>query len=169
MASGKSGFCSKCGKKIIGQQFKLGDKLLCAACNAAEMEALQKLESEKVSLYAYLKKLFGEEYCPEPVLKSVDRAIRDGKTIAGIRFTVYYYYEVLANPPQDMKEVQWIIHDYYEEARSYVADMRKLGEYNKGINIEHTPKKIKIKMPERNKKRYHGRITVSTEGESNGQ
>lgn len=165
MASGKSGFCTKCGKKIIGQQFKLGDKVLCASCYAAEMEALQKLESDKASLYAYLKKLFGKDFCPEPVMKSVDLAIRDGKTVAGIRFTVYYYYEILANPRQNMREVQWIIRDYYEEARSYVSDMRKLGEYNKGVNINHEPQKIKIKMPERNKKRYRGRVTVTTEGD----
>lgn len=164
MAS-KSGFCSKCGKKIIGQQFKLNDKLLCAECNAAEMEALRKLESEKASLYEYLKRLFGRETCPEPVLKSVDRAVRDGKTVAGLRFTVYYYYEVLANPPQNMGEVQWIIHDYYEEAKSYASDMRRLGEYNRDVPITHDPQTIKIRMPLRNKKRYRGRLNVTTEGE----
>lgn len=165
MASTRSGFCTKCGKKIIGQQYKLNDKLLCAECNAAEMEALRKLESEKSSLYEYLKKLFGREACPEPVQKSVDRAVRDGKTVAGIRFTVYYYYEVLANPPQNIMEVQWIIHDYYEEAKAYASDMRRLGEYNKDVQIMHDPQTIKIKMPTRNKRRYRGRLNVTTEGD----
>ena len=126
--------------------------MLCGDCYFKEVESLQKQEKEKVAFYEYLKKLFGKTSCPEPVKNAVDWALRDGKSLTGIRFTVYYYYEVLANSPENISEVQWIIRDYYEEAKSYAQEMNELGEYNRSVNIVRTPTQLKIKKPSSQKR-----------------
>jgi hypothetical protein len=143
----KGGTCAKCGKKIIGASHKIGDKIFCGDCYLSEMQFLREQEKAKVSFFEYLKNLFGRTSCPDPVRSAVDWALKNGKKLAGIRYTIYYYYEVLGNVPENISEVQWIIRDYYEEAKAYAEQMRRLSEHNKGVSVIKTPMQVKIKRP----------------------
>lgn len=145
----KAGYCARCGKKIIGAVHKVQDASYCGGCYPIVMQSLADLEKGKKDLYAYIKDLFGKAACPDPVVNAIERALSSGKTLTGIRFTVYYYYQVLANTAENINEVPWIIRDYYDEARDYAASMKRLGEENKKVNIEKTPSEVKIKKPSR--------------------
>ena len=64
MAS-KAGYCSQCGKKIIGTVHKVNDKTYCGDCYEIAMQSLAALEKAKKELYDYIKDLFGKTSCPE--------------------------------------------------------------------------------------------------------
>lgn len=145
----KAGYCTQCGKKIIGAVHKIKDAPYCGDCYPKAMQSLADLEERKKELYNYIKDLFGKVNCPEPVVSAIERSITSGKTLTGIRFTIYYYYQILANVAENINEVPWIIRDYYDEARDYAASMKKLGEENRKVNIEKTPSEVKIKKPSR--------------------
>ena len=145
----KAAYCSRCGKKIIGTAHKLNDSFYCGDCYQNEMQSLASLEKEKKELYDYIKGLFGKSSCPESVTNAIERSLASGRKIAGIRFTIYYYYQVLANSAENINEVPWIIRDYYDEARDYAVGMRRLGEENRKVVIDKTPSEIKIKKPSR--------------------
>ena len=113
------------------------------------MQSLAALEKAKKELYDYIKDLFGKTSCPDPVLNAVERAIDSGKTVTGVRYTIYYYYQILANCADNINEVPWIIRDYYDEAREYAASLKRLGEINGKVKIEKVPSEIKIKPPSR--------------------
>lgn len=100
-------------------------------------------------MFDYIKELFGKTKCPDAVTNAVERALASGKTVAGIKFTIYYHYQIMANIAENINEVPWILRDYYDEARDYAASMKQLGEENKGVVIVKTPTEIKIKRPAR--------------------
>lgn len=145
----KAGYCSHCGKKIVGASHKVNDACYCGDCYPIVMQSLAALEKEKKELYDYIKGLFGKTNCPDPVINAVERALASGKKVAGVRFTVYYYYQILANTAENINEVPWIIRDYYDEARDYAVKMKELGETNRKVTIDKTPSEIKIKKPSR--------------------
>lgn len=156
----KAGYCARCGKKIVGTPHKINDAFYCGDCYQNEMQSLAALESEKKALYDYIKELFGKTSCPEPITNAVERSLSSGKKIAGIRFTIYYYYQILANVAENINEVPWIIRDYYDEARDYAMRMRQLGESNRKVKIEKVPSQIKIRQPSR---RHRLRRKITTE------
>lgn len=145
----KAGYCARCGKKIIGAVHKAKDASYCGDCYPIVMQSLAELEQGKKELYAYIKDLFGKSNCPDPVVASIERALTSGKTLTGVRFTVYYYYQILANTAENINEVPWIVRDYYDEARDYAASMKRLGEENRKVKIDLPPSEIKIKKPSR--------------------
>ena len=155
----KAGYCSRCGKKLIGTPHKINDAPYCGDCYQIEMQSLAALEKEKKELYDYIKELFGKTVCPDPVMSAVDRALASGRKVPGIRFTIYYYYLILANTAENINEVPWIIRDYYDEARDYAMRMKELGEENKKVTIQKTPSEITIKKPAR-RTRLRRRISM---------
>ena len=116
------------------------------------MQSLKALEKSKTELYDYFKALFGKVSCPDPVKNAIDRSLSNGMKLPGIRFTVYYYYEIKGNVPENINELPWVIRDYYDEARDYAASMKKLGDENRKVSIDTTPSVVKIKKPARKKK-----------------
>lgn len=156
----KAGYCSRCGKKIVGASHKIKDASYCGGCYQIEMQSLADAEKGKKELYAYIRDLFGKSVCPEPVVLAIERALASGKTLTGIKFTIYYYYQVLANTAENINEVPWTIRDYYDEARDYAVSMKKLGEENKKVEINNIPSEIKIKKPTRHVRLRRKLITL---------
>ena len=155
---GKAGFCSKCGKRIVGASHLLGGHPFCGDCYLAEMRAAEARQKELASFYDYVKSLFGKAECPDHVRNAVERFVKDGdKTVASVRHTVYYYYEVLGNKAERINEVPWVLRDYYDEARDCADRMLALGEQNKSVNVVREPTIIKIKKPE-SRRRLRRRI-----------
>lgn len=160
MAAGKSGtFCQECGKKIVGQPHKCGSKMVCGSCYVKYQDSLLKEESKKKELYDYLKKLFGVVDCPDAVINALARFFESGKKTEGMRFTIYYYYEIMGNPPDRINEVPWVIRDYYDEAKAYIESMKKLGEENQTVSIATEPEIVKIAKPTSRKRLVKKRLT----------
>lgn len=155
-ANQKSGICAECGSKIVGAPFRLNGKLLCGSCYKKELQARAEEEQSKKELRDYIKTLFGVESCPAFVANALERMQSEGKKLSGIRYTIYYYYEIMGNPAINTKvgEVPWIVRDYYEEARDYVNKMAELAKQNELVDIKTEPIRIKIKQPSRRKRVY---------------
>ena len=147
MAGGKSGFCTECGNRIIGSPHKLNGKAYCGDCYIKVAQAAKTQDAAVSEVYSYIQGLFGVQDIPFSLQSAITRQIEEGHSPSGVRFTIYYYYEVLGNEPNDITKVSWVIRDMYEEARSYVEEMRKLGEINKDVPI-HEPVTIEVSRPE---------------------
>lgn len=154
--SQKSGICASCGRKIVGSPFRLNGKTFCGACYQKEMQALAEEERKKKELRDYISTLFGIASCPSFVANALDRMLGEGKKLSGIRYTIYYYYEIMGNPVVGTKvgEVPWVVRDYYEEARDYAKRMNELAKENALVELKTEPVKVKIKPPARRKRVY---------------
>lgn len=154
--SQKSSICACCGTKIIGVPFRLDGKLLCGACYRDKLQAHAEEERSKRELRDYIATLFGVEVCPDFVANSLDRMLAEGKKLPGIRYTIYYHYEILGNPTSKTKigEVPWVVRDFYEEARDYAKKMNDLAKENAQVTIKTEPVRVHINKPARRKRVY---------------
>ena len=142
----KGGFCSECGCRIVGNPHKLNGKSYCGDCYLKVAKAAKSQDAAVSEVYAYILKLFGAREIPFSLQSAISRQLEEGHSPSGVRFTIYYYYEVLGNEPNDITKVSWVIRDMYEEARSYVEEMRELGEINKDVPIRE-PQTIEVARP----------------------
>ena len=152
--SQKGGICTECGSKIIGVPYKINGKNLCGACYKKELRALAEEERQQKELRDYIASLFGVKSCPDSVANALNRMLGEGKKLSGIRYTIYYYYEIMGNPAIKLLEVPWTVRDYYEEAREYAKSMAELAKANQKIEIKTDPIRVKIKRPTRRKRVY---------------
>ena len=129
---------------------EVSQPITTATSSIPSRSAAEERQKEMLSLYDYIKALFGKADCPDHVRNAVERFLKDGdKTVASVRHAIYYYYEVLGNKAENMSEVPWVLRDYYDEAHDYAARMVALGEQNKSVTVIREPTVIKIKKPVR--------------------
>lgn len=149
--------CPKCQQIIIGAGHLYNSKLYCDQCYKIVIEEAQNLEIEKRNLFDFIKELFGIDEMPDSWSVTIDRLIRSGKTIAGIKMTLTYYYNILGHNP-DTTYGLGIIEKYYEETRQYAIKQQEIMQKN----LEHEEKSetvtVKISRPVSTRKKPKYRI-----------
>ncbi len=109
------------------------------------MEEAQRFEEEKQRLINFIKDLFSVQECPEVVLYALERAIKDGKKLSGIKGTLVYYYQELGNSPDNITIVGNIIQRYYEKAAEHFKKKKEQRAINEKIDINVPPVIVKIR------------------------
>ena len=117
--------CPKCQQVIIGSGHLYNGKLYCDQCYKLVMEETLNIENEKRGLFDFIKELFGIEEIPESWIVKVDKLLRSGKTIAGIKMTLTYYYNILGHEPIPTYGLS-IIDGFYEETRQYAIKQQEI-------------------------------------------
>ena len=149
--------CAKCGQRIIGNGSRYRGKIYCNSCYDQLMAEEAAFEQDKKELFAYIKELFGEQECPGEVISTVEYALRNGKKIRGIRATLYYYYELMANEPNNIYTVSRVIKEQYDNARVYIEEQNRIMEENKKVDLNVPPVVVTISRP-RSKKQIKYRM-----------
>lgn len=142
MASGL--LCTSCGCKILGKGRRLEGAIYCEDCYQKKMTEKINLDNAKAELYTYITNLFGLGDCPTPVISYIDRALKYGKKIPGIRATIKYYYEIEGHSLNYIEGLGRIIDDNYIKAREYYAQQEEIRKKNLKININVPPKVVTI-------------------------
>ena len=120
------------------------------------MEEAQRFEEEKQKLVLFIKELFAIQECPELVLYAIDRALKEGKKLSGIKGTLIYYYNIKGNAPDNINIIGTIIQREYANASKYFEDVRHIKAVNEQIDINVPPVTVKIKTGgSRHKKRKY--------------
>ena len=148
--------CSKCGNGIIGAARKYQGKIYCEHCYEIVMEEAQRFEEEKQKLYTFIKDLFSVTDCPEVVLYAVDRALKDGRKLSGIKGTLIYYYQENGNTPDNINIIGTIIQKNYDKAAEYFKKKKEQRAINEKIDINVPPVTVQIRSTsqERKKPKY---------------
>ncbi len=142
---GSVNVCSKCGNKIITGVRKYQGKLYCEHCYEIVMEEAQRFEEEKQKLISFIKELFSIQQCPELVLYALDRAIKEGKKISGIKGTLIYYYNIRGNAPDNINIIGSVIQREYTNASKYFEGIRHIRSINDQIDINVPPITVRLK------------------------
>lgn len=139
--------CSSCGKKIINSlSYTHNGKAFCYECFKKMQSSLLAAEDEQKGLYTYIKTLFNIHEIPQETVSSISREVANGKKYNGIRLTLHYYYEVLENPCNEVKNIPFVIRDQYENARKYEEETRKTRAVNDTIDLTNVPvRTVKLK------------------------
>ena len=149
--------CPKCQQVIIGSGHLYNGKLYCDQCYKLVVDEALNIENEKRGLFDFIKELFAIEEIPESWVIKVDKLLHSGKTIAGIRMTLTYYYTILGHAPIPTYGLS-IIDSFYEETRQYAIKQQEIMQKN----IEHVEKSetvtVKIRRPVSEKKKTNYRI-----------
>lgn len=143
--------CSKCGNKIISGVHKYQGKFFCAQCYEQVMEEVQRFEEEKQKLVLFIKELFAIQECPELVLYAIEKALKEGKKLTGIRGTLIYYYTIKGNPADNISVIGTVIQREYMNAAQYFKEVKQIREINDKVDINVPP--VVIKLPEGQQKR----------------
>lgn len=136
--------CSSCGNSIIGSVRKYQGKLYCEHCYEVVMEEAQRFEEQKQKLIIFIKELFSVNECPEVVLYVIDRAIKEGKKLSGIKGTLLYYYQEEGNVPDNISIIGNVIQKYYDKAAEYYKRKKELRAINEKIDINVPAVTVKI-------------------------
>lgn len=149
--------CPKCQQVIIGSGHLYNGKLYCDQCYKLAIDEALNIENEKKGLSDFIKELFAIEDIPESWVAKVDRLLRSGKTIAGIRMTLTYYYDILGHEPIPTYGLS-IVDSFYEETRQYAIKQQEIMQKN----MEHEEKSetvtVKIRRPVSEKRKINYRI-----------
>ena len=127
--------CAHCGQVIIGNGRPSRGKTYCVACYDKIVKEQEAMAVEKQDLCTYMKKVFGVSEITTEVMYTIDRLVREGKKLRGMKATLYYYFEVLGNDGVSIMLLYKIINEQYDNARIYLDKMRKLKEHNDRIDI----------------------------------
>lgn len=149
--------CSKCGNRIITGVRKYQGKYFCAHCYEQVMEEVQHFEEEKQKLILFIKELFAISECPEVVLYAIEKALKDGKKLSGIKGTLIYYYNIKGNPTDNINIIGTVIQREYANAAQYFEEVKRIKLVNETINIDVPPVIIQVhegKQNSRKKAKY---------------
>lgn len=138
-ASSLTSVCNRCGQRIVGVKHKYEGKEYCDQCYSALMQELQELEKQKADLYAYIADLFNLTACPDYVIYGVDKALKAGKKVSGIRATIWYYYQINGRIPNNPGEIITVINTEYDNARRYVASVKEVNKKNAEVDLKNIP------------------------------
>ena len=108
------------------------------------MEEAQRFEDEKQRLINFVKELFSVSECPEVVLYAIDRAIKDGKKLSGIKGTLIYYYQECGNTPDNISIIGAVIQKNYDKASEYFKKKKEQRAINEKIDINVPPVTVQI-------------------------
>ena len=122
--------CCKCGAKIVSSIRKYQGKFYCEHGYEQVMEEAQRFEEEKQKLILFIKDLFSLNECPDVVLYAIDRAIKDGKKLSGIKGTLRYYYDYLGNPADNVNIIGTVIQREYANAAKEQENRKVEGTRN---------------------------------------
>lgn len=147
-----SNVCACCGKQLIGQKRKYNGEFLCAECYKEKMEQEIRFQEAKGKLYDYIKGLFGLNECPDEVVYTIDKALRDGKKLKGIRNTLWYYYEVMGHPTDNYNYLSKVIREQYENAREFFKEQEEVKKKNAQVDL-HNLETVVVKIPAPKKKK----------------
>ncbi len=136
--------CSQCGNSIIGSVRKYQGKIYCEHCYEVVMAEAQRFEEEKQKLINFIKDLFSVQECPEVVLYALDRALKDGKKLSGIKGTLVYYYQEQGNAPDNISLVGNVIQKHYDKAAEYFKKKKEQRAINEKIDINVPPVVVKV-------------------------
>ena len=149
--------CPKCQEIIIGSGRLYNGKLYCDRCYKIVIDEALNFENEKRALYEFIKELFAIDELPDSWVATIDQLVSSGKTLAGIRMTLTYYYTILGNTPNMMYGLS-IVKKYYEETRQYAIKQQEIMQKN----MEHEEKAetvtVKITRPVSTRKKPNYRI-----------
>lgn len=145
--------CCKCGNSIIGSLRKYQGKIYCEHCYEVVMEEAQRFEEEKQKLINFIKDLFSVRECPEVVLYALDRALKDGKKLSGIKGTLIYYYNIKGNAADNITYVGMVIQREYNNAAKYYEDSKRIRAINDQIDINVPPVKVAIHSTTKERKK----------------
>lgn len=149
--------CPKCQQIIIGSGRLFNGKLYCDQCYKIASDEAQNFENEKRSLFEFIKELFAIDELPDSWVVTIDQLVSSGKTLAGIRMTLTYYYTILGNTPNMVYGLS-IVKKYYEETRQYAIKQQEIMQKN----MEHEDKAetvtVKITRPVSTRKKPNYRI-----------
>ena len=143
--------CSRCGNKIISGARKYQSKFFCAQCYEQVMEEVQHFEEEKQKLVLFIKELFAVQECPELVLYAIDKALKEGKKLSGIKGTLIYYYNIKGNSADNISVIGSVIQREYSNAAQYFEEVKRVKAANQKIDIDVAP--IIVQIPERGQNR----------------
>ena len=143
---GKGGHCASCKKPLHGLLvYPHEGKNYCFDCYQEIQNKLLQEINKKQEIYSYIKEIFGVQDIPSSVVDYIDKSIKnDNRSLNGIHYTIYYYYQVLKNIP-DISFLTWVLKEKYEDARKYLEEQKAIREKNSNIEINNVPP-INIKM-----------------------
>ena len=147
-------FCTKCGTRIVGTSFKIRGKNVCGACYAEEMKVLEDIEDQKKDLYKYICSLFSLKECPIQYIDDINRLVKDGYKVSGIRATIQYYFQIMGNQSNtiNIPFIGKIIELNYLKAKQYFEEVKKVQEENEKVDLNIPPKIVYIN-PQKNKRK----------------
>lgn len=149
--------CPKCQQVIIGSGHLYNGKLYCDQCYKIAIDEAQNFETEKRSLFDFIKELFGIDELPESWNATIDQLVRSGKTLGGIRMTLTYYYQILGNTPSVTYGLS-IVSKYYEETRQYALKQEEIMRKNLTHEEKSETITVKINRPVSQKRKLNYRI-----------
>ena len=149
--------CPRCQQVIIGSGHLYNGKLYCDQCYLEIIQEVEKQESEKRDLYDFIKDLFMIEQIPESWIATIDHLLVSGKTIAGIKMTLSYYYNILGNTPNTAYGLS-IVKNYYEETRQYALKQQEIMQQNLQHEEKNETVTVKINRPVSQKRKTTYRI-----------
>lgn len=145
--------CAKCGNKIITNVRKYQGNIYCDHCYELVMEEAQRNEEEKQKLYAFIKELFSIQELPELAIYIIDKALREGKKLSGIRGTLNYYYNIKGHSPDNIAMVGTVIQTEYENACKYYEEARRIQKINEDIDLNVDPVTVIVKSTTNKRKK----------------
>ena len=149
--------CPKCQEIIIGSGRLYNGKLYCDRCYKIVIDEALNFENEKRALYEFIKELFAIDELPDSWVATIDQLVSSGKTLAGIRMTLTYYYTILGNTP-NMTYGLNIVKKYYEETRQYAIKQQEIMQKNMEHEDHHKVVTVQINKPTGGKRKISYRI-----------
>jgi len=148
--------CSKCGKKIITGVRKYQGKYFCEHCYELAMAEAQQFEEEKQKLILFIKDLFSIQECPEVVLYAIERSLKEGKKLSGIKGTLHYYYNIKGNAPDNVSYIGTVIQREYNNACQHFEETKRIRAANElvDLNVPAVTVKIKTTGARQQKRKY---------------
>ena len=150
--------CGKCGNRIITSVRKYQGKLYCEHCYEQLMEEAQRLEEEKQKLILFIKEMFSITECPDVVLYAIERALKDGKKLSGIKGTLIYYYNIEGHATDNVGTIGTVIQREYANAASYFEKVKEIRATNEHIDINVPP--VTVVVPSSAKKKYKAKYRM---------
>ncbi|MCF0115482.1 MAG: hypothetical protein HUJ56_09025 [Erysipelotrichaceae bacterium] len=132
----------------MGNGHKCAGKPYCRHCYEELLEEIRIEEEAKEQVYQYIRDLFVRDECPPDVVRAIDNALKNNKTLSGIRGTLYYYYERMGNSTSNIHTVTRVIEDEYENARKYFARQREIKKLNEEVSLDIEPITIRMQAPQ---------------------
>ena len=142
---GTTNTCSACGQKIVGSKYTHGGKNYCCACYGALAEKLEKEAKDKQSLIDYIKDIFSLSELPTETLNLIDRELKSGRTVRGLRATLWYYYDILLTNPTNVLNLSFVFRDQYGAAKEYAEQIAKLKKINKKVDLTPKTRVVQVK------------------------
>lgn len=149
--------CSVCGKVLkppYDRVYKHGTKQNCEDCenqrkqktaqSKKTVETVTEEQEAKKELYTLIRRVYQVSEVPDRWIYQVDRLIKDGKTYAGLTYTLNYAVNYLGIQVDSTYGISGLIEMFYEEAAKNYAKEEEIRSRNEVFN--HNSETIKIKM-----------------------